>query len=424
MESLDVSVENLGNLKLKLTISVPKEVVKDTYEKCYRNLKSKVSVNGFRKGRVPQSVMEKRFERHMKQEALEELVPQNFDKAIKQENLKPAGQPKFSDLEVNKRKPLKFSATFEIWPDFELPAAAAFELEKKEISISDEEKEVKKKEHLEKKITYALKDGQAEDADQVLMDFSVELEGEENANEKDFEYVLGSKQFLPEVEEALVGMTAGEEKEFEVSLPEGHQEEKLRGKQAQFTVKVKEVRAKELPALDEKFFESYGEEVNSEEDFNKLLEKEITDAKEQQDKVEYRAKLKEQLVKQLDFEMPADVLAEEVKFKLKQLEQRPKEEGKEAGSEGISDEEKEKAEKDAAEHLRLAVYFQKMLEKDEISVDENEVRQRFMMNAKMLGMDPNELIQQEYGKQFYQETHQMVIEDTVLDYLTEQVLNQ
>ncbi len=422
MESLDISIENLADLKLKLTITVPKAEVKETYDNCYRNLNSKVNINGFRKGKVPRSVLEKRFEKHMKQEALESLVPQNFEKALRHEDLKPAGEPQFGDLEVIKNKPLKFTAIFEVWPEFKLPEPESFNLEVKEIEITDEEREAKRKEHLERASIFVKKEGVAEETDQVLMNFTVVIDGNETAKEDDYEYVLGSNQFLPEVEEALKGMQAADEKKFTVQLPETHQEESLRGKETEFTIELKEVRGKQLPEVDDKFLKTYGDEVDSVDDFDKLIEKEIIDFIEYQNSAAYRASLKEQLKVNLDFQIPEDISKEEQKFQLESIQRTESDKKEDAEDKLSEDAMKEQAEKEAAENLRLAVYFQKMLENDDLNVDDEEVKRRFIMNAQMLGMDPNELIQQEHGKQFYQETYQMVQEDTVLDYLVNQVL--
>lgn len=420
MESLDVSIEKLGNLKLKLAITVPQAEVKGAYDKCYKSLKGDVRVNGFRKGKVPQSVMEKRFEKHMKQEALENLVPKYFDMALKQESLKPAANPKFDNLEVNKKKPLVFDATFEIWPDFDLPEASAFSLDKKEIVNSEEEIEKKRQEHLERWVTYIKKEGGAEEGEQVLIDFGVKIEGQDMAREENHEYVLGTKQFLPEVEEALLGMTAGDEKEFEVKLPEEHHEESLRGQNAKFDVQVKEVRSKVLPEINDELFGKYGDDVNNEEEFNAMLDKEVTEAKENENKVEYREALKKQLSGVLDFELPEDVYAQETQF---QLEQAKRATAQAEDAEGNSDENaEEEAKAKAADSLRVTVYFERMLEKDELSVNEQEVNQRFAMNAQMMGMNPADLYKQQYGQHFYQEIYRSVVEETVLDYLTEQVL--
>jgi trigger factor len=97
-ESLEVAIENLADLKRKIVVTVPQDTVKEAYNKIFNSMKEKFSIKGFRKGKIPQSLLEKRFEKIMKSEAIESLVPEYYEKAIKQENLKPAVRPQFDDL--------------------------------------------------------------------------------------------------------------------------------------------------------------------------------------------------------------------------------------------------------------------------------------------------------------------------------------
>ena len=139
MESFEVSVENLGKLKRKIIVTVAQDEVKAAYDKTFLSLKDKVKIDGFRKGKVPQKILEKRFNRMMREEAIETLVPEYFEKAVTREKLTPAVRPKFDDLDIDKEKPLVFSAAFEIYPEFDPPAFSEYSLEKKEPEISDEE---------------------------------------------------------------------------------------------------------------------------------------------------------------------------------------------------------------------------------------------------------------------------------------------
>ena len=230
MESLDVKIEDLGNLKRKIIVTVPSEIVREAYNKTYLSLKDKISINGFRKGKFPQSLLEKRFQKVMRNEAIETLVPEYYEKAIKQENLKPAVRPQFDDLEVEKSKPLVFSAAFEIYPEFDLPEYSVYGLEKKEAEFTAEEVAEQRKRHLDNASTFSPKAGAAEEGDQIVMEFNGKVDEESIAEAKDHKYILGSKEFLPEFETALSGMKKDEEKNFDLTFPSDYNEEKLQGK--------------------------------------------------------------------------------------------------------------------------------------------------------------------------------------------------
>lgn len=412
-ESLEVAIENLADLKRKIVVTVPQDTVKEAYNKIFNSMKEKVSIKGFRKGKIPQSLLEKRFEKIMKSEAIESLVPEYYEKAIKQENLKPAVRPQFDDLEIDKKKPMVFSATFEIYPEFDLPDPSVYGLEKKEAVFTDEEIQEQRERHLNNAATFALKDGEAAEGDQVVMDFVGKVEDETIAEANDQKYILGSKQFLPEFEAALTGMKKEEEKDFDLNFPSDYNEEKLRDKTAQFSVTVKEVNQTQLPEMDEAFFARYGDKVKSEEEFNQFIKDEVKFRKEHEIKTENHKIIKEKLNEVLDFNVPEQLQQEETSIRLKQAKQDP------ANKESADSVLEEKVKQEALEQLRFSILVQKVLDDEEIKTDENEVYRRFEMNCAMMGIRPEDLIKEEYGRQIYQQTYGMITEETVLDFIIE-----
>ncbi len=414
MEPLNVSVENLGKLKRKLQVTVPKEAVQETYNKSYNSLEGKINIPGFRKGHIPQTLMEKRFKKHMSQEASETLVPEYFEKALKQENLELVGRPHFSDLDVDKKKPLVFSVMFEVKPEFEAPDYKSFKLEKKEIEVTQEDIDKRGKFHLERAATYQTTDEAFTADDQVVLDYKAEPENENIPPKENFRYKLGSKELDPEVDEALIGMKAGEEKTIEVKFADDHANKELQGTISNMLLKVTEVLKRNLPELNEVFFSQYND-IKTEEDFANFLKDEATEMKRHEYKAEYRKSIKEQLAEKLDFELPEEILAEEIYYREKQAKQTNSDESK-------SDKDiKAEIEKSAKEEIRFSFYVQKILESEKKTVDKNEVDQRFQLNCMMMGVNPSDFIKQEYGRQIYQQTHGVIAEENVLDFVTDKI---
>jgi len=413
MESLQVAIQEEGPLKKKLTITVPQDQVKATYDKVYNGLKNKVRIKGFRPGKMPQTLMEKRFEKYMAEEAMENLVPQYYQKAIAQEKLTPAMQPAFADLQIDKQKPLVFTATVEVWPQVDLVPYNQLKLAKKEVSISDEELQTQINHHLERRAAYAVKEGAAADGDRVSLSFEAKTEDQTDVSQPRHDYVLGSKQFIPEFELALTGMKAGEDKSFEAVLPADHPREEFRNKKAFFKVHVQQVETRSLPAIDEHFLQQYKGRAATKEEFEAMCREEVNQIKTERIKAEYRAELRQELALQLNFEIPASLLASEIEYQKEQL-------GKK-GDIAAPDLE-QKAQKAAQEGLRLSRYIYVVKEKEEIQIDPNQAYSRFAMNAQMLGMDPSQLLQSDYGRQFYEDTYHMVTEEAVLDFIADKVL--
>lgn len=422
MDSIEVSSENLGSLKRKFTVTVPQKNVQDAYKKSYNSIKGKVNIPGFRKGKVPQSLIEKRFGEQMKHETLERLVPQYFDLAIRQEKVEPVVRPQFDNLDIDKTQPFVFSATFEIKPEFDIPAYNTFKIEAEEVEVSDEEVEKQKSVHLERAATYVEKDGAVEDGDQVIIDFKPIEENPNIPPSENHSYILGSKQLLPEFEEVLPGMKVGEEKNFSISYPEEYFNKELRGVSAEMTIKLNKLEGRVLPELNDDFFSRYGETVKTEEDFMTLVKNEIKSMKENEIKVKRQGELRKQLAEKLEFEVPEQILEEEINIRVQEQQRKAKEtEGAEEKSE---DDLKNEVKADALSQLRFSFFVEKMIQDEEIKVDQSEVNRRFQMNCSMLGIDPQMFIQQDYGRHFYQQTQGIVAEETVLNYLTDKVLEK
>ncbi|MDH5559718.1 MAG: trigger factor [Deltaproteobacteria bacterium] len=416
MDSLNITVEKLEDLKVKLKVSVPPEKVKTAYDNAYRAIKDKVNVPGFRKGKTPKSMIEKRFQSHMRQEALEKLVPEYYQKAIKQEDIKAASQPEIDNLEIEQSKPFVFTATLEVWADFEIPDPKVFKLEKKEVQVTEEDISLQKQKHLDAAADYIKKSKQAKDGDKVIIDFDGKTEDGPVGKDENFAYILGSKQLLPEVEAHLLGMKAGEEKTFEISLPADHQQKKLQGKKAEFWLKVNEVQEKKTPEFTPEFFKKFGEDIKTEADFEKFVLDELTELKELEIKNGHRDQIKQTLEKILVFPLPSAPLREEIEFQVKNAKSNPR-------SKEIKDEDIQAEAESRAEHLiRLALLIDKVVDREKLKVQEEEVYRRFNVSAQIMGINPKELLSNEYGKRFLEDSYQMVKEETVLDFITQQAL--
>jgi trigger factor len=180
------------------------------------------------------------------------------------------------------------------------------------------------------------------------------------------------------------------------------------------SLKVNEVKTRTMPELNEQFFSRFNG-VKTEEDFEGFLKEEVTQMKTYENTAGYRKELKEQLAEKLDFDLPEQILADEVSRRLKQAKEANKDESK-------TDEEiRAEVEKTAKEELRFSFYIQHILESEKLKVDEQEVGKRFQMNCMFMGMNPQELIEQEYGRQIYQQTHAVIAEETAMDFVTNKI---
>ena len=259
---MQVSVETTQGLERRLTISVPADAVDSAVKSRLQQLAKTQRINGFRPGKVPVSVIKKRFGQAVRQEVAGDVMQQNFYQAIVQEKIQPAGMPKFELTKDEDGQDLEFVASFEVYPEVEVKGVSDIEIEKPVVDITDEDldnmMETLQKQHASWKEVKR----KAKKDDKVIIDFVGTVDGEEfeGGKAEDFALELGQGRMIPGFEKPLVGAKAGEEVTIEVTFPEDYHAENLKGKEAVFQATVKKVEGQSLPKVDEEFAKLFGVE--------------------------------------------------------------------------------------------------------------------------------------------------------------------
>ena len=258
---IQVELEEISSVKRKLTIEVPAEVVAKEFDRVAKDFKKHANLPGFRKGKAPLSLIKRRFAGDIKGEVVQKLVPETYDQAIKDRELKPLGQPNLENLAVKEGEPLVFDAHFEVNPEIVLPKykKLSVQVARQEVSVEDIDKELETLRERNAQLV-AVEDRASEDGDLV----SVDLRGEyllddetspvpDPISEEGVVVHLGDEQTQKDFSEALTGVREGDEKSFEVEYPEDYPEKKLAGQRVRFSVKVGEIKCKALPELNDDF---------------------------------------------------------------------------------------------------------------------------------------------------------------------------
>ncbi|WP_434926629.1 trigger factor [Shewanella sp. HL-SH4] len=256
---MQVSVETTQGLERRLTISVPagqiEKVVKDNL---LREAK-RARIPGFRPGKVPASVIEKRYGAAIRQDVTGEIMQRNFIEAIVAEKLNPAGAPVFAPGKVEGEN-FEFVATFEIYPEVVLAGLDSIQVEQPKAEVNDADVDAMIETLRKQHATYAAVERNAADGDKVKMNFVGSVDGEEFEGGKadDFELQLGSNRMIPGFETGIIGHKSGDEFEIEVSFPEDYHAENLKGKAAKFVITLTEVQAANLPEVNDEFASLFG----------------------------------------------------------------------------------------------------------------------------------------------------------------------
>ncbi len=238
-----------------MKVEVPEERIASEVANRLKSLTKTTKIQGFRPGKVPLKLIQKRYGVGVRQEVVGELVQNTYYDAITQEKLRPAGQPVIDPLEAEPGQGLVYTATFEVMPEFELVPVEELEIEKPLCEIKDEDVDKMIETLRRQRQQFEVVERAAASGDKVKIDFTGKIDGDvfEGGEASDFELELGSGSFIPGFEDGLIGSKAGDEVKLNLSFPDDYQKEAFAGKAVEFLVSVHEVKAAVLPALDDAF---------------------------------------------------------------------------------------------------------------------------------------------------------------------------
>jgi len=255
---MQVSVETTSGLERRMTVTVPKENVDGEVEKRLKELAGRVKIDGFRPGKVPFSVVRKKFAGSVSQEVMGEVMQNSFYEAVMQEKLRPAGMPLIEPGDATDN--FEFTATFEVYPEFEIKGLDKIKVERPVLEISDADLDKMLDTIRAQRKTWQEVDRPAQAGDQVTIDFVGSIDGEEfqGGAGQQVPVELGAKRMITGFEEQLTGTKAGQELTMDVTFPEDYQAKDLAGKAAAFAATVHKVEESVLPELTDEFAAEFG----------------------------------------------------------------------------------------------------------------------------------------------------------------------
>lgn len=322
---MSVQVEKLEKSMAKLTIEVSAEELEKAIQGAYQKNKSKISVPGFRKGKVPRQMIEKMYGKEVfYEDAANALIPDAYEAALDECNEDIVSSPSIDVVQIEAGKPFIFTAEVALKPEIKLGKYKGVKVDKTEAEVSEEEIEAElNKERENNARNIEVTDRAVKDGDMTVLDFEGFVDGTafEGGKGENYSLTIGSGSFIPGFEEQLIGAEIGKETEVNVTFPEDYQAEDLKGKAAVFKCTIKEIKEKELPELDDEFagevseFETLAEYKADIK--GKLEERKAKEAKEAKE-----AAVIEAIVKDSDIEIPEPMLATQQKQMVDEFAQR------------------------------------------------------------------------------------------------------
>lgn len=309
-----------------LTVEVSAEKVNEGLTAAFNKVVKTVNVPGFRKGKMPRPMFEKRFGvESLYQDALDILLPEAYGNAIDEAGIDPIDRPDIDIEQMEKGKELIFKATVQVKPEVTLGDYKGLEVEEFDATVTDEDvaKELETLQNRQAELV-VKEEGTAELGDTVVLDFEGFVDGEafEGGKAENHSLELGSGSFIPGFEEQLVGLATGESKDVEVSFPEEYHAAELAGKPAVFKVTLHEIKGKELPALDDEFAKDVDDEVETLDALKEKIRTRLEDSKKHEAEHHLRDALVEKAAENAQVEIPEVMVTSEVNRMLQEFEQR------------------------------------------------------------------------------------------------------
>ena len=418
---MQVSIETTSGLERRLTVGVPAQRVDSEVDSRLQKAAKNVRLPGFRPGKVPMKVMRQRFGAGVRQEVLGEVLSQTFQEAVVQEKLRPAGQPSIEPKNLEAGRDLEYVATFEVFPEVEVVELRGFEVEKPVAEVTEADIDNIIEVFRKQQGSWESVERVAEQGDKVNIDYAGTRDGEpfDGGSAEGSDLELGSGRMIPGFEEGIVGMKAGEEKTLQLTFPESYHNEELQGAQVEFKVTLNKV-LEQVPAdLDQELFSKYGVEEGGEEQFRHEVGENM--ARELKNAIQSR--VKQQVMDAVAdahkmLELPKALVAQEVDALRRQMFQQ-------FGGAGGQDLDlksllpDEMFAENAERRVRLGLVMAELIDKLELKVDPDRVRQTIEEMASTYE-EPEEVVNWYYSNQEQLSAVQSrVLEDQVVEKLLE-----
>jgi trigger factor len=420
---MKASVEEISSIKKKVSIEIPEDQVTQEVESFYKDLGKKAKIKGFRPGKVPRDILERYFKDYIKAEVIQKLIQDTYPQALSEANLQPVSPPVVDPGEFENGKPFQYSAVIEVKPDIKLEGYTGLKIEGKKEEVKDEEvgERLKALQNLHANLKAISEARPIQAGDYVIIDYEASMDGKslEGGKAIDFTVEVGSGQFIPALEEKLIGLKPEEEKEIEISFPEDYGYKKWAGKTISFHVKIKEIKEKILPPLDDEFAKDLGD-YESFEELKSKLKGEIEKEKE----LGLERQLKDQVVDQLleanPFEVPDSLVEEQAKAMISDTKLRLAAQGVVLKNLGVSEEKLQEDYKVMAQkQVRTFLILEKIAGQEGIAVTDDEADDRLREMSERMHQK-FDVVKRYYEKNgLLPEVKDGIIRDKTLNFLLE-----
>ena len=396
---MSVQVESLEKNMAKLIIEVPAEELEKAIQEAYQKQKSKISLPGFRKGKVPRQMIEKIYGPEVfYEDAANSLISAEYPKAVEESGEEIVSRPTIDVVQIEKGKPFIFSAEAAVKPEVTLGTYLGVQVAKAEITVTEEEVDAEVNKERESNARMVAVEGRAiENGDTAVIDYEVFMDGEafEGGKGENHSLVIGSHTFIPGFEEQLIGKGAGDNVEVSVVFPEEYHAKELAGRPALFQVKINEIKVKELPELDDEFAQDVSE-FDTLAEYRESVRKAVEERKQEEARRQKEDEAVQKAVEGAKMEIPDAMLDTQVSSMLEEFASR-------IGQQGLSLEQylqftgatvealQEQMRPDALKRIQSSLVLEAIAKAEQLEVSEEEFEEEIEHMAAAYNIEKEKL---------------------------------
>jgi len=387
-----MNIEKIAGSKVKFEVIIPVETFKKAVDAAFEKKVKEVEVPGFRKGACPRSVFEARFGvEALYNDALNEAISETYYNAITENNIDACAYPKIDldENKINQTDPIHYTVEVAVYPVVELGEYKGLEIEKEKVSVTAKEVNDQIEATLNRNAMLVKKAGEdvkIEKGDTVVFDYEGLKDGVafDGGTAKDYSLEIGSGQFIPGFEDQMVGLKEGEQKDLNLTFPEEYHAKELAGAPVVFKVNIKEIKSKEVPALDDEFVKDQKiEGVETVDAYKKHIKEEITERKETQALNKAKNDLYQKVIENAKFELADELVEGEAQYSVEQAEAQAKQYGLpletllQYTGQGTLEQFKENAKAQARNSLALRFVLKEIAKAEKFEAQEEEIEKKF-----------------------------------------------
>lgn len=396
---MSLKVENKENNMALLTIEATAEEFEKAMQGAYLKQKGKISIPGFRKGKVPRQMIEKMYGPEIfYDDAANAIIPDAYEKELEGSELEIVSQPKIDVVQIEKGKPFIFTAEVALKPEVTLGEYKGIEVKKPEIEVSDAEIEEELNKEKEKNArTINVEDRPVQDKDEAVIDFEGFVDGVafEGGKGENYPLTIGSGSFIPGFEEQLIGANIGDDVEVKVTFPEDYQAENLAGKEAVFKCKVHEIKAKEYPELDDEFAQEVSE-FDTLDEYKADIRAKLAKKKEEDGKRAKEDEVVDKIIENAQMDIPEAMIDTQVRQMAEDFARRMQSQGLTLEQyfqfTGMTAEKfMEDLKPQAVKRIQTRLVLEKIADAENIEVSEERLNEELEKMAQMYQMEADKL---------------------------------